>query len=122
MTQDPAEKNEYVIKLSGKASISQDLKIGKNYTIKAEGTITSKTESDNDDGTHTFYSKFQPIIIEITAEGEKAIRAKDIRRQSQKLRGILWRQWGEKNEEIEFENFYNKRMAEILSAVVEGLI
>ena len=47
--------NTYAIRLTGKAFIPKSLEIGYNYKTELEGSITSLTEEDNNDGTHTFY-------------------------------------------------------------------
>ena len=60
MTKYPEQKDSYVLKLGGKAELPNPLTIGHNYKITIDGSITAITESDNDDGSHTFYHKFQP--------------------------------------------------------------
>ncbi len=119
---DLKSQNEYVLKLAGKAYIPQELEIGRNYKITSDGTITAKIETDLDNGSHLLTFKFSPVLVEIQEEGKPAIRAKDVRRQSQKLRGIIYRQWQEDNVSIEFEIYYEKKMLNIIQAVIEGLL
>lgn len=106
--------DNYVLKLSGKAELPQTLEIGHNIKTVLEGSITSETISDNDDGTHTHTFLFKPIVVEtIDAKGER-IRAKDTRSRSQQMRSLLFRRWREGNEPTEFEDYYDKVMLELM--------
>ncbi len=109
--------SDYLIKLSGKAELPEPLEIGMNYEIKAKGTITSINEADKDDGSRTFTYKFEPVIIEVISESGKAIKAKDVRQKSRQLRAALWREWKENGENIEFEDYYNQKMDEIIKSI-----
>jgi hypothetical protein len=109
--------DNYVLKLTGKAELPSPLKIGHNIKTTLQGSIVSETISDNEDGTNTHYFSFRPIIVEVLNETGERIKAKDVRRLSQQLRSLLWKRWQESNEPTEFEDYYNKRMLEIMSVI-----
>jgi hypothetical protein len=112
--------NEYAIKLHGKAFIPEKLKIGENYHVDIEGTITETTESDNDDGSHLFTHKFKPILVKVIDDKGKAIKARDVRSKGQQLRSSLWKSWKNSNEPVEFDNFYEAKMNHIIGRIIEG--
>lgn len=115
--------NEYVLKLTGKANIPVPLKVGSSYTAKIEGAITSETKEDNDDGTYNVYFKFQPIIAEITNENGVTTKTKDLRKDSQKMRAIIRREWEDSNNsEKTEEEYYRKRMSDLMRKIIEGEI
>lgn len=119
-TKDKEKQDEWVLKLTGKAALPKPLTIGYNFRIQIDGSITAITEQDNDDGSRTFYYKFEPVLVEgITEKGER-IKAKDVRQQSKRLRAYLYREWDDANVNVEFEEYYNQRMAEIIAGVIEG--
>lgn len=109
------ENNEYILKLSGKVNIPQPLEIGHNYEVKIKGSITGDARDDNENGTVDTSYKFQPILVEvITPQGQK-IKAKDPRKMSQKLRGIIFIDWQESKVQQDFDEFYLNKMNEIIS-------
>jgi hypothetical protein len=115
---DPETTNDHLIKLSGKAELPEPLEIGKNYEIKASGTIVSTTEQDKDDGSHIFTYKFEPVIVEIVNDMGKSIKAKDVRRKSQQLRSALWKIWKEEDVPLDFEIFYADEMDKLIRQVM----
>ena len=112
---DQEKQDSYVIKLSGKAELPAPLEIGHNIHTTLEGSITSETISDNEDGSHTHYFTFKPVNVEVlTAKGER-LRAKDTRSRSQQMRALLFKRWRETPESTETqEEYYDRRMVEIL--------
>lgn len=117
---DPTTIDTHFIKLHGKGNIPQGLEIGHNYTLQASGTITTKTESDNDDGSHSHYYKFEPVLIEVVTDKGERIRAKDTRGSSQQLRASLKRIYSFKtNINIEFEEWYKRGMANLIKFAPE---
>ncbi len=111
--------NTYAIKLTGKAFLPKPLEIGKNYHTDIEGSITSLTEEDNNDGTHTFYYKFEPVIIKVIDEKGETIKAKDTRRASQRLRSAIWKEWSSLGVNEEFDDYYEKKMSGIIKQILE---
>jgi hypothetical protein len=112
MTEQPI--NEHVIKLSGKASLPAPLIIGENYRMTLNGTVVSKTESDNQDGTSTLYYKFEPINVELVDDMGSSIRSKDTRSNSALLRSYLWKLWKDSCSSLEFVDFYDGVMSHIM--------
>jgi len=112
---DPEKQNSLVVKFSGKAEISKELEIGRNYDITAQGTVTALTEADKNDGSHIIYYKFEPIVVElITDKGEK-IRTSDTRSRSQQFRSIVYKIWRTDNNPTPFEEYYDKLMVNLIA-------
>jgi len=109
-----------VLKLTGKAELPKPLTIGHNYEIKLNGSITGINKSDNNDGSFTYYHKFEPILVEVITEKGERIKAKDTRRKSQMLRSCIWKTWQDSKKNIEFEKYYDDRMSQIIRSVIEG--
>lgn len=85
------EINEHVVKLTGKANIPKELELGHNYKLVIDGEITAITESNNDDGTFDRYYKFVPILVKIELDNGETIKARDNRKNSQKIRNMLYK-------------------------------
>lgn len=108
--------DSHVIKLTGKAELSEPLEIGHNFKTILEGSITAETIADNEDGTKIHYYTFKPVLVEaITSKGER-LRAKDTRSRSQQLRSLLFKRWREENVPEEFDSYYDKKMLEIIQS------
>ena len=120
MKKDPEAKNSHILKLTGKAELPKSLEISNNFKITISGSITAITESDNDDGSRTFYYKFEPVVIEVIDEKGERIRTKDTRKKSQLLRSCIWRRWQDSGEDIDQDKFYDNFMDKIISRVIEG--
>lgn len=82
------EINEHIVSLSGKASIADPLELGQDYRITFEGTVTSQTDVDNDDGTKNVINKLKPRLIESVEHGGKVLKIKDKSSTSQKNRAV----------------------------------
>lgn len=105
--------------MSGKAELPSELSLGKNYKITIGGSITSQTDSDNQDGTLTRYYKFEPILVELIDEKGERIHARDVRSRSQQLRSLIWKNWRDNGENIEFDKYYDEVMLEIINSQYE---
>ncbi len=110
MPQDPSQKQEHAIKLTGKAFIPEALLIGERYHVAIDGTITERNESDNHNGTHLLTYKFEPVMVAVIDDKGKSIRGKDVRRKSQQLRAAIYREWESSGDNTEFEDYYNMRI------------
>lgn len=108
-------KYEYVLKLTGKASIPEALEIGHNYTVSIGGSVTSKTEVDSQGEEHILYYKFEPVAVEILTQTGQTIKAKDTRSRSTQMRSLLFKRWREQNIAEEFDEWYDKRMVELMA-------
>ena len=116
MTIDPLKENDYFIKLTGKANIPCTMEIGRNYKVQLQGTVTSLTESDKDDGSHSIFYRFEPVIVEIVDDRGVAIRAKDTRRMSALLRAKLWKEWGKAQTNLDFGDWYEVAMQRMIQS------
>lgn len=116
---DPTTQDTHYIKLSGKANIPEGLEIGFNYEAKIAGTVTTKTESDNNDGSHSIYYKFEPVQVEINKMG-KTLKAKDTRGASQIFRAAVWKYWSNKSRTgMESNDYYQRLMTHLIQNVDE---
>jgi hypothetical protein len=112
------EIKENILRLTGKCSLPQSLEIGNRYKIIIEGAITSITHEDAEDGTLLRYHKFVPVIVSVIKDTGEVIKAKDTRRMSQKLRGIIYKIWeSEEKDSRPFETAYEDTMKFLLQDV-----
>ena len=116
---DESVKNDHVLKLSGKAELPDALKIGNNYGITLQGTVTSITEIDKNDGSHVLYYKFEPIHIEVINEKGEAIKLKDTRSSSQLFRARLWTEWKNSKSDSTFDDWYGRLMQRMIRSAEE---
>ena len=113
------EIKSYILRLTGKAELPQDIQIGHNYHVSLEGSVPSVTESDNDDGTHNRIYTFKPVKIEVLDEKGKTIKLKDARRKSQLLHGELWHAWKFEDKGLDADQYYEKAMSGIIKNIGE---
>lgn len=106
--------NTKYIQFSGKAEVSQELKVGSNYEIISQGTIVSSTIHDNDNGTVDVSYKWRVIMSEITDEKGESIKAKDTRGNSTLIRNQAYAIWREYSTSKDFETFYNELTREYM--------
>lgn len=106
--------NDYVLKLSGKVSILEPLAIGHNFKVEIDGTITNETLSDNQDGKFNLYYKFEPILCKIKKDNGEVIKAKDPRKNSQKLRRMVYAIWMNDASSLPEEEAYDRFMAHVI--------
>lgn len=116
---DPEKTNDYFVKLTGKGNIPVPLEIGRNYEIKVQGTVTSTTESDKHDGTHSVFYRFEPVLIEATTDKGESIKARDTRGLSQLFRASQWKFWSNNADGEEFEAYYNRLMMRLIQNPTE---
>lgn len=113
---------EHVIKLSGKATLLEPIDISKKYKVEVDGSVISTTDEDNQDGSYTRYYKYQPVLVRVLGDLGEVIKAKDIRKWSQKLRAVITHRWEESQEPIDSEEYYDREMSRIVKAYIEGRI
>lgn len=116
---DPTMINDYYIRLTGKANIPEPLEIGHNYQLRAGGTVTSKTETDKNDGSHVEYFKYEPVVVEIITDAGESIKAKDTRSGSQLFRSRVWAYWNKAETGMEFNDFYDRLMEQMIHQATE---
>lgn len=109
-TLESGNEDRHVLKLSGTAESPRPLKIGHNLHVSIEGSITSHTLSDNEDGSFTHTYKFNPVRIAMLNEKGETIKMKDTRSNSQLIRSLLWKEWsnGGSQLDMDFDEFYDK--------------
>ncbi len=107
--------SSYSLKLTGKAEIPKALSIDSNYQLTLQGTIISSSDHSNQDGTASRVYVFKPVLISLIDERGETIKVKDMRKMSQKLRGLLFREWQESGEKIDADEFYEREMGSIIS-------
>ena len=116
---DPEKENDHFVRLTGKGNIPSGLEIGRNYALKANGTVTSITESDKNDGSHCLYYKFEPVTIELIDDLGESIKAKDTRSLSQLFRARVWKNWSKAPLSLTFEEYYERLMRRLIQQVDE---
>jgi len=99
--------NEYVLQLTGKASLPKELVIEEAYTIELTGEVVSETKIPNNDGTFNILYKYRPIVAIIKDDHGTVIKTKDLRNNSVKFRKSAWKVWADKNVQGDFEKFYD---------------
>jgi len=114
------EINDHVLRITGGASLPQELDPEKSYKILTEISVKSVTHKKNEDGTSDLiYTAGITSHIDLE-EGEKIIRAKDPRKNSQRIRGAIWHlQQDEGMTHIDEEVFYNQMSAIIIEHLPE---
>ena len=115
------EIKDYILKLSGKASLLEELENDHEYNLKVNGEITEQTEKTNNDGSYNIVFKFQPKIIEIEKDNGEVVKTKDLKRKSQKLRGALYYLWQDGKTKLDQDEFYDMFMDKLL-ANLNGVI
>lgn len=106
-TKDEKAIDDYLIKLSGKAVLPEPIEIGNNFKVVIQGAITEKREKDREDGGRIYTWLFEPVIVETIDELGKTLKAKDIRKTSQRMRSRCWLYWKENNINMSDDDFWN---------------
>lgn len=114
--------NEYVFALSGKASIPEPLEMDSAYSVLVDCEVVGQSDESNQDGTvdRIFKAKFIRAIV-ADSHG-KSTKTRDARKKSQQMRAVIRQEWKEKGGELTEEEYYNRRMDDILDKLIEGTI
>ncbi len=106
----------YFIKLQGKANIPEPLYVGHNFKVVADCSITQEQKDDNEDGTFSITYKAQPVTCEIFQDNGPTIKAADPRRNSVKVRNMLWKEFfNDTGGAEDFDRVYDEATWVILS-------
>jgi len=106
----------YFVKLSGKANIPTPLSIGHNFKLEADCSVVSEQRSDNEDSTYNVTYKMLPVTVTITKDNGEVVRAKDLRRNSEKFRKYCWKVWSDSPAAIyDFDSVYSEVINEAMS-------
>lgn len=98
----------FFIKIAGKVNVPLKIDIGHNYKLVMDCSVTKEEKEDNEDGTFSIISKVVPITAEISKDNGAVVKARDPRKNSTKIRNVLWAVWKDKNNETDFEQVYNR--------------
>ncbi len=110
------EINEYQLKITGAASLSQEIKPSMNVLIKnGELSVYEVSKRDNQNGTFNIVYKAK-FVSEIDFEQcGKPIRGADKTGKSKKLRGAIWHLSGDVDMAgFEYDKFYDLVMDKII--------
>lgn len=114
-------KETYFVKILGKANIPERITIGHNYRLSADCSVTQEQKIDNENGEYDVIFRVEPITIEIQKDNGKIIKAKDPRRNSQKMRNYLWKIYHDEGYIEEFDRVYDMFTQEVM-AVTPALL
>lgn len=109
------ENEIYFVKIQGKANVPEKLSIGHNYKLEADCSITSETRCDNENGEFDVIYKVEPITVSIQKDNGKIIKAKDPRRNSQKIRNYLYKIYVAEGYTEDFDSVYDAFSWEVMS-------
>lgn len=104
----------YYIKVQGKANIPKPLGIAHNYKIICDASIVSESKEDNENGEFSIIYKAVPITIEVEKDNGEVIRAKDPRRNSQKIRNYLYKLYSDEGFVEDFDSVYDAFTQEVM--------
>lgn len=116
-TKDLGTRDDLVLKLSGKVEIPSELEIGHNYALNIKCSVTAITEADRFDGGRIKYYKIEPVFIDLITEIGKTITAKDPRKNSAKIRNLLWKEHFTEGGIEDFNKVYDEATWVILSMI-----
>lgn len=105
----------YYVKIQGKANIPVPLPIGHNYRLTADCSVTGENRSDNNDGTYDVTFKVEPITVEIGTSNGETIKARDPRKNSQKIRNYLFKHYHDEGVIEDFDRLYDAFTYEVMS-------
>lgn len=104
----------YYIKLQGKANIPKALSIGHNFKITSDCSIVSEQKSDLENGEYSITYKAVPITIDIEKDNGEVVKAKDPRRNSQKVRNYLFKIYMNEGYVEDFDRVYDEFTNEVM--------
>ncbi len=108
-------ENTYFIKLQGKANIPKPLSVGHNFRVVADCSITQEQKDDDERGGFDITFKAVPVTVEVTTDNGEVIKARDPRRNSAKIRNMLWKEHFNEGGIDDFDAVYDEATWVILS-------
>ncbi len=105
----------YFLKVQGKANIPVPLGIGHNYKIVCDCSVTQEQRDDNEAGGLDITYKAVPLTIEVSVDNGPTIKAKDPRKNSVKIRNMLWKQFFNEGGIEDFDKVYDEATWVIIS-------
>lgn len=106
---------EYYIKIQGRANIPERLSIGHNFKITCDASIVSESKEDLENGTFAITWKAVPVTVEVTKDNGEVVKAKDPRRNSQKIRNYLFKVYSDEGAIEDFDMVYDAFTQEVMS-------
>lgn len=107
--------DSFALKITWKVELSAPLEIDKNYSVWVLWSLVNISTSPNHDWTHSHTYSLKPVNVLVHNELGDTIKAKDPRRNSEKLRSKLkydWDRWliGTKYKEFDdcYDTFFRK--------------
>ena len=85
----------HYLKLTGKFETDKAVNIDQNYTLAVQGTVISTAKLSNNDWSFTFIHTFKPVYGVISSQDWEAIKMKDNRSNSTKLRSLAKYDWSQ---------------------------
>ena len=122
------EINSHILKLQGRAELPHEIETGHNYHTSLEGSVSKVELHDNEDSTWNKIYTFRPIKIEVLDPKGKSLKLKDPRKNSAKIRAMLWKQYFNEGISEDFDLLYDAvtmeimlRMSELMEAGLKRL-
>ncbi len=106
--------NSHILKLQGKAELPEEIETGDNYHVALSGGIEKLEFHDNHDGTWDKIYTLKPIKIELLNHLGKSLKLKDPRKNSQKIRGALWKHYFQEGYTGDFDALYDAFTYEVI--------
>jgi len=106
--------NEYYIKIQGKANIATPLNIGHNFKVVCDTSIVRENKEDLENGSFAITWKAVPVTVEVTKDNGEVVKAKDPRRNSQKIRNYLFKVYSEEGIVEDFDMVYDAFTLEVM--------
>ncbi len=117
------EITEHVIKLIGKANLTEPLDLSHSFKLQVDGAVTDTTDTDNQDGTFSRTYKFKPISVAVVKSNGEITKTKDMRARSVQMRAVITRQWREDGATtLTAEEYYDKRMQDLIQDLINRKI
>lgn len=113
--------NSHILRLSGRAELPRAIDEGHNYRVTCEGSITSSSLHDNEDGSWNKVYTFKPVLVEVLEPRGESLRLRDPRRNSQKLRNYLFKCYFDEGYSEDFDQVYDAVTMEAMAMMPELL-
>ena len=101
-------QDTHFVKFLGKANIPEALEIDKSYKVQAEFDVTDIKRTSNQNGEYDLTYTAKPTLIELVKANGERIKAKDPRRNSQRIRQELWKHHFEEGVLQPFDEVYTE--------------
>jgi hypothetical protein len=105
----------YYVKINGKVNIPTELSIGHNYELRADCSIVGESKDDNENGEYSVTYKLVPVTADITKANGEVVKAKDPRKNSQKMRNYLFKNYFDEGIIEDFDLIYDAFTYEVMA-------